>query len=163
MFAQYDTASVLGTVIDPTGAVVSGVTVTLENIRTGVKQTSVTDSNGNYAFLNQRIGEYRVTAEQPGFKQVTSDSFTLTVNARQRVNLTLEVGEVTQSIAVTGAAEALETDSSDRGQVIQRNAIVNLPLNGRAYADLALLTPGVRRSNISNRDASFKRAAQLAE
>jgi carboxypeptidase family protein/TonB-dependent receptor-like protein len=154
-YAQYDTASVLGTVTDPSSAVVSGVKVTLENVRTAVKQNAVTDSDGNYAFLNQRIGEYRVMAEATGFKTATSDSFTLTVNARQRVNLALEVGEVTQSVAVTAAAEALETDSSDRGQVIQRNAIVNLPLNGRAYADLALLSPGVRRSNISNRDASF--------
>ena len=56
---------------------------------------------------------------------------------------------------MSGAVEALETDSSDRGQVIQRAAIINLPLNGRAYADLALLSPGVRRSNITNRDASF--------
>ena len=154
-FAQYDTASVLGTVTDPSAAIVAGVRVTLENVRTGVKQSSITDSDGNYSFLNQRIGEYRVTAESPGFKQVSSDVFTLTVNARQRVNLALQVGEVTESISVSGAAAALETDSSDRGQVIQRNAIVNLPLNGRAYADLALLTPGVRRSNITARDASF--------
>ncbi len=154
-FGQYDTASVLGTVSDPSAAVVAGVKVTLENVRTGVKQTATTDSGGTYAFLNQRIGEYRVIAEAQGFKQISSDPFTLTVNARQRVNLTLQVGDVNQSVSVSGAAEALETDSSDRGQVIQRPAIVNLPLNGRAYADLALLSPGVRRSNISNRDASF--------
>src|SRR5687768_7141638 len=82
-FAQFDTASILGTVTDPSSAIVAGVRVTLENVRTGVKQSSVTDADGNYAFLNQRIGEYRVTAEAPGFKQVSSDSFTLTVNARQ--------------------------------------------------------------------------------
>jgi hypothetical protein len=154
-FGQYDTASVLGTVTDPSSAVVAGVKVTLENVRTGVTQSTITDTSGNYVFLSQRIGEYRVIAEVQGFKQVTSEPFILTVNARQRVNLALEVGEVTQSIAVTGAAEALETDSSDRGQVVQRAAIVNLPLNGRAYADLALLSPGVRRSNITSRDASF--------
>jgi len=154
-FGQYDTASVLGTVTDPSNAVVSGVKVTLENVRTGVRQTSTTDTAGNYVFVSQRIGEYRVLAETQGFKPVSSATFTLTVNARQRVNLTLEVGDVTQTIAVTGTAEALETDSSDRSQVIQRAAIVNLPLNGRAYADLALLSPGVRKSNITNRDASF--------
>ncbi len=154
-FGQYDTGAVIGTVTDPSAAVVSGVKVTLENVRTGVKQVATTDVAGNYSFLSQRIGEYRVAAESAGFKQVSSDPFTLTVNARQRVNLTLQVGDVNQSVSVTGAAEALETDSSDRGQVIQRSAIVNLPLNGRAYADLALLSPGVRRSNISNRDASF--------
>ena len=90
-FAQYDTASVLGTVTDSSAAVVTGVRVTLENVRTGVKQSSLTDSDGNYSFLNQRIGEYRVTAESAGFKQVSSDIFTLTVNARQRVNLSLQV------------------------------------------------------------------------
>ncbi|MBI4902078.1 MAG: carboxypeptidase regulatory-like domain-containing protein [Acidobacteria bacterium] len=154
-YGQYDAGAVLGTINDPTGAVVTGVKVTLENVRTGVKQTTNTDAAGNYQFLNQRIGEYRVAAEAQGFKVVTSDIFTLTVNARQRVNLALQVGDISQSVAVTGAAEALETDSSDRGQVILRAAIVNLPLNGRAYADLALLSPGVRRSNISSRDASF--------
>ncbi|MBL8215428.1 MAG: TonB-dependent receptor, partial [Bryobacterales bacterium] len=154
-FGQYDSGAILGTVTDPSGGVIAGVKVTLENTRTGVKQTTNTDENGNYSFLSQRIGEYRVSAELQGFKQVSSDAFVLTVNARQRVNLSLQVGEVTQSIAVTGAAEALETESSDRGQVIQRAAIVNLPLNGRAYADLALLSPGVRKSNITNRDASF--------
>lgn len=154
-FGQYDAGAILGTITDPTGAVVSGVKVTLENVKTGVKQSTTTDTGGAYQFLNQRIGDYRVSAEAAGFKVVSSESFVLTVNARQRVNLALQVGDVSQSIAVTGAAEALETESSDRGQVIQRAAIVNLPLNGRAYADLALLSPGVRKSNITNRDASF--------
>jgi hypothetical protein len=79
----------------------------------------------------------------------------VTVNARQRVDLTLQVGAITDSVLVTGAAKLVETDSSDRGTVIATEQIVNLPLNGRAYADLALLSPGVRRSDISARDASF--------
>ena len=138
-FGQYDTATVLGTLTDSTEAVVAGAKITLENIRTGVTQTTTTDGNGGYLFINQRIGEYRVTAESAGFRQAASNPFTLTVNARQRVNLTLQVGEVTQTVEVTGAAALLEADSSDRGQVINRAAIVNLPLNGRAYADLTLL------------------------
>ncbi|HWQ55963.1 MAG TPA: TonB-dependent receptor [Bryobacteraceae bacterium] len=154
-FSQYDTATVLGTVTDPTDAVVAGARITLENVRTGVKLNASTDTDGHYLFQNQRIGEYRVVAETQGFKQTASNPFTLTVNARQRVDLKLQVGEVTQTVEVTGAAQALETDSSDRGQVITRAAIVNLPLNGRAYADLALLSPGVRKSNITARDASF--------
>ena len=155
-FAQYDTASVLGTVTDPSAAVVAGVKVTLENVRTGVKQSAVTDTDGNYAFLSQRIGEYRVTAEAQGFKQVSSG----TVHSdRQcpaaREPHTRRSATSRRASPSPAAAEALETDSSDRGQVIQRDAIVNLPLNGRAYADLALLSPGVRKSNITNRDASF--------
>jgi hypothetical protein len=155
LLAQYDTATVLGTVSDPTGSVVANARMTLLNTLTGVKQTTTTDEAGNYLFLNLRIGTYQVTAETSGFKTAVSDAFSLTVNARQRVNLTLEVGEVTQSVTVSEAATALESDTSERGQVIRRAAIVNLPLNGRAYADLALLSPGVRKSNITSRDASF--------
>jgi hypothetical protein len=82
-------------------------------------------------------------------------SVTVTVNARQRVDLTMKVGGIGETIEVTGA-RMLESESSDRGQVIGREQIVNLPLNGRAYADLALLSPGVRQSSISSsRDASF--------
>ncbi len=153
--AQYDTSTILGTVKDSSGSQIASANVTLENIQTGVKQTTTTDQSGNYQFLNLRIGTFKVSAGLQGFKTATSESFTLVVNARQRVDLTLEVGAVTENVTVTGAANQLETDSSDRGQVITREAIVNLPLNGRAYADLALLSPGVRKSNISNRDASF--------
>ncbi|MGH9722101.1 MAG: TonB-dependent receptor domain-containing protein, partial [Bryobacteraceae bacterium] len=154
-FAQYDTATVLGAVTDSSGSVVAAAKMTLENTQTGIRQNGATDEAGNFLFLNLRIGTYKVTAESPGFKTASSDPFVLTVNARQRVNLALEVGEVTQNVTVQAAAVALESDSSDRGQVINRAAIVNLPLNGRAYADLALLSPGVRKSNILNRDASF--------
>ncbi|MBL8175363.1 MAG: carboxypeptidase regulatory-like domain-containing protein, partial [Bryobacterales bacterium] len=101
-FAQYDAGAILGTITDPSGAVVAGVKVTLESVRTGVKQTATTDADGSYQFLNQRIGEYKVSAEAAGFKTVNSESFILTVNARQRVNLALQVGDVSQSIAVTG-------------------------------------------------------------
>jgi hypothetical protein len=85
-----------------------------------------------------------------------TEEFAVTVNARQRVDLILSPGQVSETIMVSGAAAQLETASSDRGTVIGSPQIVNLPLNGRAYADLALLSPGVRRSAIANeRDASF--------
>lgn len=155
VLAQYDAGTILGTITDPSGSPMANVKVTLENTNTGVKITSASDASGNYSFLNQRIGSYRVTAEIAGFKNASSSPFSLTVNARQRVDLAMQVGDITQRIEVAAAAAALETDSSDRGQVITRAAIVNLPLNGRSYADLALLAPGVRRSTISNRDASF--------
>ena len=155
VFAQYDTATVLGTVVDVSGAVVPGAKLTISNKTTGVQVAQLSDENGNYQFLNLRIGTYTLSAEAKGFKVASSAEFTLTVSARQRVNLTLPVGEVTESVTVSEAAMMLESDSSDRGQVVSREAIVNLPLNGRAYADLALLSPGVRKSNITNRDASF--------
>jgi hypothetical protein len=154
--AQFDAATVLGTVRDSTDAVVPGATVTLKNLSTGITASTVSDEHGNYQFLNVRIGNYSVRAELQGFSVAEANNVAVTVNARQRVDLTLAVGNVGETVVVTGAAKLLETDSSDRGTVIGREQIVNLPLNGRAYADLALLSPGVRRSAISeSRDASF--------
>jgi len=155
-FAQFDAATVLGTVRDSSGAVVPGATVTLKNTATGITATSVSDDNGNYQFFNVRIGTYTARAEVQGFAAAEAETFTVTVNARQRVDLTLKIGSVGETVVVTGAATLLETESSDRGQVIHKEQIVNLPLNGRNYADLALLSPGVRRSAIADsRDASF--------
>jgi hypothetical protein len=144
--AQFETATVLGTIKDASGAVVPGSKVTLENVKTGIAMTTQSNDAGNFDFINVQIGTYRVKAEAPGFKTAVADQFTVTVNARQRVDLTLEVGNVTETVTVRDAVAALETDSSDRGQIVNTNTIANLPLNGRSYADLALLTPGVRKS-----------------
>src|SRR5262245_21531198 len=155
-FGQFETATVLGTVNDSSVSVVSQVRMTLETVATGVRFERATDANGNYEFPNVRIGRYRVTAEKQGFQKAVAEEFTVTVNARQRVDLTLQVGATSETVTVSAAARLLETDSSDRGQVIGSEQIVNLPLRGRAYADLALLAPGVRKSSIStSRDASF--------
>jgi len=154
--AQFDSATVLGAVVDASGAVVPGATVTLRNADTGITATTVTDTQGNFQFLNVRIGTYSVRAELQGFSAAVADNIVVTVNARQRVDLTMKVGDIGETVQVTGAARLLESESSDRGQVIGREQIVNLPLNGRAYADLALLSPGVRKSSISeSRDGSF--------
>jgi len=155
LLAQFETATVLGTVKDASGAIVRASKVTLENVKTGISATTQTDESGNYIFLNVRIGAHRVKAEAAGFKTAVAEEFTVTVNARQRVDLTLTVGDITQTVEVREAAAALETDSSDRGQIIGGQTIVNLPLNGRAYADLALLAPGVRKSSIPDRESSF--------
>ncbi|HTM49370.1 MAG TPA: TonB-dependent receptor [Bryobacteraceae bacterium] len=161
-FGQFDTATVLGTIQDPSGAAIVGGKITLENVNTGLPIVSRTNDAGSFEFINVSIGTYRVRAESSGFKTSVTDAFTVAVSARQRVDVTLSVGEMTQTVSVKDAAATLETDSSDRGQVINNLTIVNLPLNGRSYADLALLAPGVRKSFLamdqssSNyRDASF--------
>ncbi|WP_239492162.1 TonB-dependent receptor [Luteitalea sp. TBR-22] len=154
--AQFDSATVLGFISDQSGAAIPGVTVTLTNPATGISTTAVTDERGQYQLLNVRPGTYTVKAELQGFTTAIAENVVVTVNARQRVDLGLSVGGIGETVQVTGAARLLESESSDRGTVIGREQIVNLPLNGRAYADLALLSPGVRRSSISNsRDASF--------
>ncbi len=160
-YAQAETATVLGTVRDANGAVVNGATVTLRNIGTGISSTTTTDSAGSYTFSNTRIGNYQIIIEAQGFDRTIADNINLTINARQRVDISLQVASATETVTVTDAADLLEGDSSDRGQVIQRNQIVALPLNGRSYANLALLAPGVRESHTNSsvggggREAAF--------
>jgi hypothetical protein len=158
--AQFDSATVLGTVKDPNGAVVAGVTVTLKNIETTITVSAQTDENGDFQFTNVKIGNYRVSAEKQGFSTAVAERVNLTVNARQRVDLTIQPGALSENVVVTAGVALLEADSSDRGQVVQREQIVNLPLNGRSYANLALLTPGVRESTqngitTAGREAAF--------
>jgi hypothetical protein len=144
--AQFDTAEVLGTVRDKSGAVVPKAAITLLNIDTGIQAKTTADDSGNYDFSNVKIGTYRVTAEAKGFSTEVASGITVNVGARQRVDFSLAVGAVTETVEVSGAAAALETDSSEHGQVINTAAIVELPLNGRNYADLALLAANVVKS-----------------
>jgi hypothetical protein len=155
-FAQFGTAEVLGTIRDKSDQVLPAATVTLLNQDTGIRADTKSDETGNYAFSNVRIGLYTISSEAPGFAKAQTKDVVLNVNARQRVDLRLEVGTVSQTIEVTDVAAILQTDSSERGQVIQQRAIVELPLNGRAYSDLALLTTGVLKSPSSaSREGSF--------
>ena len=155
--AQFDTATVVGTVKDNTGAVVPGATVTLTNLDTSIAATRVTDADGNFEFVTVRVGRYRVTAELQGFAIALADDVQVTVGARQRVDLQLRPGNLTETVEVVGAATLLETDSSQRGHVITAEQAVELPLNGREYSALALLSPGVRLSALNTGSASTVR------
>jgi hypothetical protein len=148
-FAQFDSAEVLGTVRDKTGAVVPKAALTLLNMDTGIVQKTSADDSGNYTFSNVKIGRYKVTAEANGFSKQEASDIRVEVGARQRLDFALTVGAVTETVEVSGAAAALETDSSEHGQVINGAAIVELPLNGRNYADLALLAANVVKSPIA--------------
>src|SRR5580692_12872449 len=116
-FAQFDTAEVLGSIRDQSGAVVPQAALTLLNVANGLLTKTTADENGNYTFSNVKIGAYRVTAEATGFSKAATD-ITLDVGARQRVDLVLQVGGVTETVEVVDAAAVLETDSSERGQVV---------------------------------------------
>jgi hypothetical protein len=159
--AQFETATVLGSVRDTNEASVLNATVTLKNIATDIAQTATTDENGDYQFTNVKIGNYQVIVEASGFNRTVADRINVTVNARQRVDLTLQVATAAATVIVTDAANPLQTDSSEIGVVVQRRQIVALPLNGRSYANLVLLAPGVRESNTNSniggggREAAF--------
>src|SRR5688572_5825691 len=111
VYAQFDSATVLGTVRDNTGGVVPGATVTITGIDTGLKTTKVTDENGNFEFATVRIGRYKITAELSGFSIALADNVQVSVGARQRVDLQLTPGNMQETVEVVGAATRLETDS----------------------------------------------------
>ncbi len=146
LFAQFDTAEVLGTVRDATGSPVPKADVTLNNPDTGIAAKTKTGEDGGYDFFNVKIGRYTITVEHAGFTKLSTPNVVVNAAARQRVDLTLQVGAVTESVEVTGAAAALDTDTSEHSQVINSAAVTELPLNGRSYADLALLSTNVTKS-----------------
>jgi hypothetical protein len=160
-FAQFDTATVLGTVRDNTGGVIPGATVTLTNLDTGVATVRVTEATGTFEFMTVRIGRYKLTAELQGFATALAENIQVTVGARQRVDLQLKPGQLTETVEVVAASTLLETESSQRNQLITGKQAVELPLNGREYSALALLSPGVRLSalntggNTTPREGSF--------
>ncbi len=158
-YGQFESASVLGYVRDSTSAAIPNSTVTLTNVATSIKQTATTDAEGRYEFSSVAIGRYQVATEATGFQRTETEPFTLTTAARQRVDVTLKPGSLSESVTVSAAPSVLETETSSRGQVIGTREIENLPLNGRSYADLALLAPGVRKSFLENQSTTSREAS----
>lgn len=155
-FGQFESASVLGYVNDTTNAAIPNGTVTLTNVATGIKKTATTDSDGRYEFSSVPIGNYQVTAEATGFQRSETAPFTLTIAARQRVDVTLKPGSVSETVTVSSAPTSLETETSSNSTVIGTRQVEDLPLNGRSYADLVLLVPGARKSALENTTTSSR-------
>src|ERR1700733_4092112 len=145
-FGQFETAEVLGTVHDPSDKTIAKASVTLTNQGTGIEAKTTTNEDGDYDFLNVKVGKYTVSVEAPGFSKVSTQDVDVQVEARQRVDFKMQVGEVTQSVQVSGVATVLETDTSEHSQVINTQEVVELPLNGRDYTNLALLATNVHIS-----------------
>lgn len=141
--AQVDTGTILGTVSDKTGAIIPNATVTIVNQATAAPLTKSTGEDGRFEFTPLPIGSYTLTVEAKGFKKATVQQVHLNIQQQALVNISLEPGEVTENIEVTEAPELMQTESSSVGQVIDEKSIVSLPLNGRDYTMLVLVTPGV--------------------
>lgn len=148
-WAQFETASVVGALRDKTGGAVPGAKVTLTNTGTGVSVDQETNKEGGFEFFTVRPGSYVVTAEKTGFALALVDNITVQVGARQRVDVTMAVGAVTERVEVKAGSALLDTDSSQRSQVVTGDQMRQLALNGREYSQLALLTPGVRQSSLN--------------
>lgn len=143
---QLDTALIVGTVTDATGAVIPGVTVTFNHLATGTTYSSGTNSEGNYRSNPLRIGEYIVLAEADGFRTYSGSGVALSIGDVRQLNITLEVGAVTEVIEVEASAPLLQANEAAAGTVIENRQIVDLPLNGRDYLQLAVISSGTVQS-----------------
>jgi hypothetical protein len=151
-WSQKDTGNIVGTVRDTTGALVSGAKVSISDADRGLNFNLVTSEAGEYVSGPLPVGRYTVSVEHAGFKKSISNVIELQVQQRVPVNITLQVGQTTQVVEVTSATPLLETETSELGQVVDARRVASLPLNGRNFAQLALLTPGVAPSEPGSRD-----------
>ena len=149
--AQVDTGTILGTVKDSSGGVIPSATLTLLNEGTGVSQTAVSSSGGEYTFTPLRIGKYSVSAQAPGFQSQKKVGLQLDIQQQAVVDFSLAPGQVSNSIEVTAAVPSLQSENASVGQVVQSREINNLPLNGRNYTFLARLAPGVTQGQQEGR------------
>ena len=140
--AEAQGAGITGTVTDATGAVLPGVSVTAENTDTNLGRTTITNESGNYNFPTLTIGNYQLTAELPGFSVALRSEITLQTGDTLRVNLVLEIGQITDTITVTEAAPAIQSESAELGTVIDNKTVLEVPLNGREFYALLKLVPG---------------------
>ncbi len=142
--AQETGGSIRGTITDAQSAVLPGVTITLKNEGTNAVQTTVTNEQGAFAFSFVPIGRFTFTAELQGFSTAKQEPFDVRVGDRLRIDLSLQVGALSETVIVTAESLLLDTTSASRGQVISREQVADLPLLGRNPFMLALTTPGVQ-------------------
>ncbi|HXC42791.1 MAG TPA: carboxypeptidase-like regulatory domain-containing protein, partial [Candidatus Dormibacteraeota bacterium] len=139
-FAQQ--ATIVGTVTDPSGAVVPNVAVTLTNTETGATHVIPTNDSGQYVAVDLQIGHYVVKAEAKGFKVAEQKDIVLTVGARMRVDFQMQLGAAQETVTVEANAVQVQTDSGERSNLITGQQMSQLAVAGRSIYQLAVLTPG---------------------
>jgi hypothetical protein len=144
--AQTITGSITGIVKDTSGAVLPGATITMTQVDTARQQTAISDSEGRYASGPLPLGNYRIEAGLPGFKSAVRSGVTLTIDEVARVDFTLEVGAVQESVEVSAEATLVDPNTSALGKLVDNRRIAELPLNTRNVYSLIYLTPGVSGS-----------------
>src|ERR1700722_3217894 len=151
LWAQKDAGAIVGLVRDPSGAVVTGAKVTVTDAERGVDVVLSTNAQGEYVASPLKIGHYTVTVEKQGFKKAIAGPVEVNIQDRLSVDLKLEPGMATEVVTVSGARPQLETETSELGQVVDSHTINALPLNGRNYAQLALLGVGIAAAEPGSR------------
>ena len=147
VFAQLPTAMILGTVKDPTGAVLPDITVRVTNVDQNLTRTATTAADGTYRVPALPVGNYEVQVSHAGFKSITRTGIVLTVNQDALLNFSMTVGAIAETVEVKGDASIVDTTSSQLGSLVSNSTINDLPLNGRNLMDLTLLQPGVAVNN----------------
>jgi|HubBroStandDraft_4_1064222.scaffolds.fasta_scaffold15279_2 hypothetical protein len=158
LVAQTFRGTILGTVTDASGAVVSGASVKVHNVNTGQDRSTQTSADGSYTVSELPIGTYTVTISQSGFQTSVTNSVAVDVAGERRVDIALKPGQVTEKVEVSGEnLPQVETTSTDLGGVLTAATVENLPVNGRDYTKLIYLNPGVSGSpdQISDSPGSF--------
>ena len=141
--AQTFFGSIVGTVSDASGALMPQAAVTLINLGTGDRRQAQTDTAGNYQFVNLTPGQYRVEIEKQGFRRFVREPIVVEVQAAVRIDVAMQVGEVTQILEVTEQTPLLQTENASLGQVVEARKVLEMPLNGRNIFSLVALVPGV--------------------
>lgn len=150
LWGQVDSGNIVGTVRDASGAAMTDASVAIVETQTNNRFDVKTDKQGDYVSPPLRVGTYTVTIEATGFKTYTQSGIVLNVQDRLRVDAQMEVGGRTEQIVVSAEAAAVQTDTSSLGQVISAQQVVDMPLNGRNYINLAALTAGVTDTSLPN-------------
>lgn len=143
VYAQEFRATLSGRISDTTGAAISGATVEIKNVDTGETWKASSNNDGDYQVAFLMPGNYTVTAETPGFKKIIRDGIKLLVAGHGVVDLQLALGDVNQSVTVSGGAPLLETENADRGLTVESKRVLETPLQGQNPFSQALETPGV--------------------
>src|SRR4051812_1991426 len=156
--AQTFRGTILGTVTDPSGALVSGAKVTVKNVATGLERSTQTSADGSYSLPELPIGTYTVTITQPGFQTSSTTGVVVDVATERRVDAAMKTGKTSETVEVSGELlPQVETTSAELGGTLTEQAIQNVPVNGRDYTKLIYLNPGVAGSpdQISDSPGSF--------
>ena len=146
LVSQITTGTVSGTVTDQSNAAVPGANVIIKNVETGVSRSTVSGPTGRYEVPTLPAGSYEVSVSMAGFQTTVRTGIELTVGRNAVVDITLQVGEVTQAVTVTGEVALVETTTATVSNLVSEREVADLPLNNRDLNQLALLQPGVLRS-----------------
>jgi hypothetical protein len=148
---QVNTADVVGTVTDPSGAIIANAAVTIKNVDTGITRSANSNSKGEYLFTLLQVGTYQVSVEAQDFRKYQASSIKLSAGDRVRVDAVMKLGSTTETIAVSASnTPALDTDTSAIGDLIPSQTVEDMPLNGRNLTELVRLSAGITAVTVGN-------------